>query len=150
LPWHLRRPRAPRPPQPAVPTGALGRADSRLVGLDASFSGMTPWYSSMNPPGNWFVSRFRQRCQQCRQGRIFRSFITTNDSCPVCGLVFEREPGYFIGAMYVSYALSIVVLGTLLLVGHLLWPDVDLGLMVLLAGAVYLPVVPVAFRYSRV
>ena len=29
------------------------------------------------------------------------------ERCPVCGLKFEREQGYFLGAMYVSYALAI-------------------------------------------
>jgi hypothetical protein len=28
-------------------------------------------------------------------------------ACPSCGLRFEREPGYFLGAMYYSYALSL-------------------------------------------
>ncbi|MEZ0483065.1 DUF983 domain-containing protein [Fibrella aquatica] len=29
-----------------------------------------------------------------------------NEYCPHCGMRFEVEPGYFIGAMYVSYAFS--------------------------------------------
>ncbi|MEZ0540825.1 DUF983 domain-containing protein [Fibrella arboris] len=29
-----------------------------------------------------------------------------NEFCPHCGMRFEVEPGYFIGAMYVSYAFS--------------------------------------------
>ena len=73
-----------------------------------------------------------------------------NQACPACGLVFEREPGYFLGAMYISYGLSICVLGLFMLAGHLLWPEVDLGLMVLIAAGVYLPFVPMVFRYSRV
>lgn len=24
--------------------------------------------------------------------------------CPACGLTFEREPGYFVGAIYLNYA----------------------------------------------
>ena len=27
-----------------------------------------------------------------------------HETCPVCDHRFEREPGYFVGAMYVSYA----------------------------------------------
>lgn len=73
-----------------------------------------------------------------------------NDDCPVCGLHFEREPGYFLGAMYFSYVLSLVIMGLFMLVGALLWPSLDLGLVVLLAGAAYLPFVPLVFRYSRV
>jgi uncharacterized protein (DUF983 family) len=29
------------------------------------------------------------------------------ERCSACGLVFEREPGYFIGAIYINYALTI-------------------------------------------
>jgi hypothetical protein len=28
--------------------------------------------------------------------------------CPICGLRFEREEGYFLGAMYISYGLALV------------------------------------------
>ena len=27
--------------------------------------------------------------------------------CPVCGLTFERETGYFIGAIYINYGLTV-------------------------------------------
>ena len=27
--------------------------------------------------------------------------------CPVCGLLFEREVGYFIGAIYINYGLTV-------------------------------------------
>jgi hypothetical protein len=39
-----------------------------------------------------------------------------HERCPVCGLKFEREQGYFLGAMYISYglALAIIVLFTTL------------------------------------
>lgn len=52
-------------------------------------------------------------CPRCRQGKIFKTplyapfgFGEMNELCPHCGLRFEVEPGYFIGAMYVSYAFS--------------------------------------------
>jgi hypothetical protein len=31
-----------------------------------------------------------------------------NHTCEHCGHHFEREPGYFIGAMYVSYGLTVM------------------------------------------
>jgi hypothetical protein len=73
-----------------------------------------------------------------------------NATCPVCELTFEREEGYFLGAMYVSYALSSVCLGLGMLAVHLAWPDLNLGLAVLVAVVAYLPFVPPVFRYSRV
>ena len=33
-----------------------------------------------------------------------------NTRCPVCELRFEREAGYFLGAMYISYGLALVVI----------------------------------------
>jgi uncharacterized protein (DUF983 family) len=56
----------------------------------------------------------RQRCPRCRTGNIFRysifrGFPKMHDRCPVCDLLFEREPGYFLGAMYISYGLGLVI-----------------------------------------
>ena len=36
-----------------------------------------------------------------------------NARCPVCKLRFEREAGYFLGAMYISYGLALVVITVL-------------------------------------
>ncbi|HLN64975.1 MAG TPA: DUF983 domain-containing protein [Symbiobacteriaceae bacterium] len=50
------------------------------------------------------------RCPACRQGRIYRSFTAMNEECPVCGVVFEREEGDFLGAMVVAYSITSVVI----------------------------------------
>ena len=71
------------------------------------------------------------------------------ERCPVCGLKFEREQGYFLGAMYVSYAASIPpVIVLVLLIWRLTgWPyDVSIAA----AFIAYLPLVPVVTRYARV
>jgi uncharacterized protein (DUF983 family) len=52
------------------------------------------------------------RCPRCHQGAMFKPGLLgvagmMNDVCPVCGLAFLREAGYYLGAMYVSYALGI-------------------------------------------
>ncbi len=31
------------------------------------------------------------------------------DDCPTCNLRFEREQGYFIGAMYINYAATVAI-----------------------------------------
>ena len=41
---------------------------------------------------------------------IFTGFPKMHERCPTCGLKFEREPGYFLGAMYVSYGLALVTI----------------------------------------
>lgn len=58
---------------------------------------------------------FSGKCPHCKEGKIFKKSRNTfrlklpemNESCPVCQHKFEREPGFFLGAMYVSYALGV-------------------------------------------
>jgi len=71
------------------------------------------------------------------------------DDCPVCGLKFEREQGYFLGAMYVSYGLSIPPVLALILVIRKLsgWP---FDWSIAAAFVAYLPCVPVVARFARV
>ncbi len=92
----------------------------------------------------------RQRCPRCCQGRIFKSLFAMNDPCPVCGMVFEREPGYFLGAMYFSYFLAVLLMGVFYLVVRVLFPEMDTIVTALVAVLPYLPLVPFVFRYSRV
>jgi uncharacterized protein (DUF983 family) len=92
-----------------------------------------------------------KRCSGCREGRVFHSTWQMNEECPVCGLDFDRgEPGYFTGAMYVSYALVIPVIALLTLIEHLIVPDWSLFRLVLLATLVCLPSTPLIWQYSRV
>jgi hypothetical protein len=73
-----------------------------------------------------------------------------NDPCPVCGLVFEREPGYFFGAMYFSYAIAVVILVPLFFLLQWLLPEPLGWLVVPITLLPYLFLVPLVFRYSRV
>jgi len=41
-----------------------------------------------------------------------------NDRCPACGLRFNREPGYFLGAMYISYGMALALI---FVFGAILW-----------------------------
>ena len=40
------------------------------------------------------------------------------ERCPVCDLKFQREAGYFLGAMYISYGVALVII---LLIAAVLW-----------------------------
>lgn len=92
----------------------------------------------------------RQRCPRCREGRMFKGVFTMNDPCLVCGLPFEREPGYYFGAMYFSYLLAVVILVPLFFFFRWLLPDWSGSTVVILSMVPYLPLIPFVFRYSRV
>ncbi|HKY09517.1 MAG TPA: DUF983 domain-containing protein [Candidatus Binatia bacterium] len=51
----------------------------------------------------------RLRCPRCGIGPLYRKAFRMYEDCRHCGLKFEREQGYFIGAMYINYAATIAV-----------------------------------------
>jgi hypothetical protein len=61
------------------------------------------------------VQVFRLRCPNCGKANVFYkakypglSVPKMRETCEYCGYRFEREPGYFAGAMYLSYGLGII------------------------------------------
>jgi len=82
---------------------------------------------------------------------MFSGTLRMHERCPQCGHRFEREPGFFQGAMYASYALGLGLFAVLALIADAALTR-RLGLFgaLALAVVVYLPAVPVLFRYSRV
>lgn len=70
-------------------------------------------------------SALRRRCPRCGYGPVFQGWFRLADYCPSCGMKFEREPGYWVGAVIVNTALGIIVF--LVGFGGILiatWPDV--------------------------
>ena len=72
------------------------------------------------------------KCPRCYQGDFFitknpydlKNFTRVHERCPVCGEDFTREIGFYYGAMYVSYGLTIT-LGVGIFI--LTWLILDLG-----------------------
>lgn len=96
-------------------------------------------------------------CPRCRKGKIFsrpfyspRHFDEMYELCPHCGLRYEVEPGYFIGAMYVSYAISG---GVALVLGFMLFylgGDPGGWVYAAVVAPVMVIIAPINFRVSRV
>jgi len=72
-----------------------------------------------------------------------------HDRCPSCGLHFNREPGYFLGAMYISYGLGLAVIfafaAILCALTH--WRVDKIAIWAIL---LFLPFVPMVTFFSRV
>ena len=49
------------------------------------------------------------RCPLCGQGRLFRGWLSMHGQCPHCGVKFEREPGFFLGSIYINYGLTVLI-----------------------------------------
>ena len=72
-----------------------------------------------------------------------------HERCPVCHLHFEREPGYFVGAMYAAFFLAVAVM--LMAMGSF-WLLTQWSMRAMLAASsvILLLAMPAVFRYSRI
>lgn len=95
------------------------------------------------------------RCPHCRIGKVFTgspySFKKqrTNDICSYCGQYFEIEPGYFYGAMFISYFMILFEGGITAWVLFELTHSESIWLYLGVVLFVTLSLSPINFRYSR-
>jgi len=68
--------------------------------------------------------------------------------CPECGVSFEREPGFYYGALYFSYGIA-VILATPLAIYLFLCKVNEILIFLAVIGQLAI-VSPLLFRYSRV
>ncbi len=106
----------------------------------------------MDPASHGVFARawaaLRLRCPRCCEGAVWRAPFRMHAACPVCHLVYEREPGYFTGAMYASYFLGIFL--TLPVWMWMLFAGAELVPILVVAFLLVLALTPVSFHYSRV
>src|SRR5262245_61078420 len=47
-----------------------------------------------------------RRCARCGRGHLFKHWMTMVTDCPRCGLHFEREQGYWAGALAINIGIA--------------------------------------------
>lgn len=105
---------------------------------------------------SWKGALCSGKCPKCRKGDMFKTsmldlsgFWKMNSHCPNCGSTFEPEPGFYFGAMFVSYALSVALFATIGIALYVLWNPADwVYLTAIVIGAILFT--PFSFRYSRI
>lgn len=70
--------------------------------------------------------------------------------CPACGVSFEPEPGFYYGAMFVSYAFTVAIFAVIALAIYLFFNPANDStyIIAIITGAVV--TAPWSFRYSRI
>lgn len=107
------------------------------------------------------VSKFQAitqcKCPKCRKGNVFQhpwarlnKFNVMNKHCPECGVRYEVEPGFFFGAMYISYAFSVATFIICGLGTYFLGKNPEAWVYVTVVIVAVLLTFPSSFRYSRV
>ncbi|MBC7693525.1 MAG: DUF983 domain-containing protein [Methylotenera sp.] len=102
-------------------------------------------HDSVKPASSGFLSN---ACPFCHRGRVFYGLYKMHRNCPACGIKFERESGYFLGAMILSYFISsfslvpTVILLVFYFHASLAWIIIVPSIQVILMN-------PLLFKYSR-
>jgi len=76
-------------------------------------------------------------------------FTIMNERCPVCGVRLEPEPGFYQGAMYVSYGFSVALIAIVGLVLYFTWDPSEWTYIAIVIGIAIVGA-PLNYRYSRV
>lgn len=73
----------------------------------------------------------KMKCPRCGKGELFentgilpkKGWFGMNTNCSECGLKYEKELGFFYGAMYISYMLNIALFVTVTVGYYLFFED---------------------------
>lgn len=106
---------------------------------------------------NWLSSILMLRCPKCRKGPLFKSgqiskpgsLFAMHAACPHCKQSFEPEPGFYFGAMFVSYGINTALFIASWITLTLLYPSYSLFLLLGLLVGIVLLSLPLSFRLSR-
>ena len=96
------------------------------------------------------------KCPKCMEGDLFiqrssyasKGMFDMRDRCPLCGQDFQIEPGFYLGAMWVSYPIVIGLIIAFIAFGH--WV-LGLHMMAsfLFSTVILVLLSPPLIRYSR-
>jgi uncharacterized protein (DUF983 family) len=107
-------------------------------------------------PASTTAALLALRCPRCHEGKLFSvpaytltKFADMPEACPVCGQAYEPEPGFYYGAMFVSYAFSVAIFAITTVALYFLAGDPALWVYVVTVGLAAVVTTPLSLRYSR-
>ena len=107
--------------------------------------------------GSKLYSILYQKCPRCHEGDMFpkgtlyspTKFSEMYPNCACCGQTFEPEPGYYFGAMYVSFAFNVAIFLVSLFLLSQLVEEITMTMMMGVMIGVVVGFLPIIFRWSR-
>lgn len=97
------------------------------------------------------------KCPNCGDAKVFEpqpdkfiAFPVMHKKCTKCEYQFDREPGYFLGAMFVSYALAVAEGLMCFFILHFGFPQLDyFSIACSITGVIFLSAI-FNYKLSRV
>ncbi|HFS67099.1 MAG TPA: DUF983 domain-containing protein [Flavobacteriia bacterium] len=105
--------------------------------------------------GSIFYSIFHNKCPRCQEGDVyvdsnpyhFKNLFKMYEKCSVCGLKYEKEPSFFHGAMYVSYAMTVALFIAVFVICQLLGVNLKITFIAIVITLIVM--IPITFKVSR-
>lgn len=107
--------------------------------------------------GTKLYSITKNKCPQCQEGLFFKYAFTYNpnkviklhENCSNCNLKYVIEPGFFYGAMYVGYGITVATSILAFLIATLVFNTTLLQSFAAIFGVLFF-MMPVNLRLSRI
>lgn len=107
--------------------------------------------------GSKLYSIFKMKCPRCQEGDFFvarpynlKKAGDIHTHCSHCGLKYSKEPGFYYGAMYVSYALGVALFVTLWVSFNLFLPSVNVYWQLLTISLTSILLGPYLYALSKI
>jgi len=108
--------------------------------------------------GTKLYSILKFKCPHCHEGEFFKSrnpynfkhLSDTYDKCPNCDRRLYLEPGFYYGAMYVSYALGVAHIVTFLVIKYILGFEMDFWNFIILVASFLIALTPLYYALSKI
>ncbi len=108
--------------------------------------------------GTKLFSILKFKCPHCHEGDFFKSnnpynfssMAVTYDNCPNCKRKLLIEPGFYYGAMYVSYAFGVAHIISFVVAKFVLDFEMEFWNFIILVGSALLMISPVYYALSKI
>lgn len=97
------------------------------------------------------------KCPRCHEGDFFthKTYDLKHSGdihlhCSHCGLKYEKEPGFYYGAMYVSYALGVALFVTLWVSFNLFFVNLNVWIQIVTISIASIVLTPYLFALSKI
>jgi len=107
--------------------------------------------------GTAMYSIVKGKCPRCHEGDFFISHPydlkntgKPHEYCSECGLRLLKEPGFYFGAMYVSYAFAVMIFVAVVVGYYLIFRSVDAWNMLIIIGIISVITAPLMYAYSKI
>ena len=98
------------------------------------------------------------KCPHCHEGNFYKSKNPYNfssmsehrEKCSECGEKFSLEPGFYFGAMYVSYALGVAHMVSLVVAKWVLEIEMEFWNFIIIVASSLILITPLYYALSKI